>query len=74
MSCKLAKTSAYEEVVCKGYAVTRGNFEDLMLAVAVECCPLCNVGVAGPIERSGMAFVADNELASFVSAGKTDDE
>ena len=54
VSCKLAKTSAYEEVVCKGYAMTRSDFEDLMLVVAVECCPLCNV-----LEESQRMVIAE---------------
>ena len=46
--------------------MTRGHFEDFVLAVAVEGCPLDTPSLARPIEYRLMALMADNQLTAFM--------
>jgi hypothetical protein len=75
--CEIANTRHAEQVVRESDSVAIGDLLDLMLAVAVEGGPtygvLLNLG-GTPIEDSFMAGMADDKLATFMMAGKADDQ
>lgn len=56
------------ELIHKGHAVPGGNWEDLVLAVAVEGHPF-DFGIFSPateVEDSLPALVGDSELAAYL--------
>ena len=53
------------KVVSEGHAMTSRDLEDLVLAVAVECCPLYALwATLGPVEVGDLAAMFDSESAS----------
>jgi hypothetical protein len=53
--------------------MTRGDLVDLVLAIAVKCCPLdlgrCSLVLGGPVKGDGLtrgAGIADSQLATLM--------
>jgi len=69
------------QVVCERQAMTGGDLEDFMLAVAVKRGPLDSDGLAvvfaglgAPIVDRLVLFVANHQLAALMLDRETDDE
>jgi hypothetical protein len=67
MTRQLPKPAAKEEIIGQGDAVSGSDFQDLVLAVAVECGPLDVLGGARPVESSGMTLMANDKLTARIS-------
>lgn len=63
------------EIVSECDSVATCDFKDLVLAVAVESCPLDVLGVGvALVKECRVTFVRDTELATFMWMRKTDDK